>query len=165
MRPAIEELSVVEWRDTGRWRVYFPELFRRYGDPNNLFAKWFPAVDVEVGLFEIRSHEFEVGPSSVKFPKSFGVRQIVINFYDDSDYSIVSAIRKWVLRISGKNNNGVVLPLVEAALPIEVVRLNREGESVGREAYEVIVDGSSVFSGKAVSTVEPVQVTMFIVGE
>lgn len=165
MRPVIEELSVVEWRDSGRWRIYFPELFRRYGDPNSLFAKWFPAADVEEGLFEIRSHEFEVGSSSVKFPKSFGVRQIVINFYDDSDNSIINAIRKWVLRISGRNNNGVVLPLMEAALPIEVVRLNREGESIEREAYEVIVDASFAFSGKAASTVEVTQVTMFIVGE
>jgi hypothetical protein len=87
----ISMIRAVEWGSSHLWDI-------RFKDDEGLkeFANWFPASNVEEGLFSANMHTFEAAGSSFAIPKSQGLETIKITFLDSVQLTVHSWLRDWV---------------------------------------------------------------------
>ena len=146
------ELRKVEWSRSWTWDIKFED--DSLPEP---FKNWFPATDVEEGIFNLEPYQITAGLGTFEIPKSWTMLSLSITFVDNADLVLEHWLDKWVNEtIFGGGT--YVATLEEAVKTVHVAKLNGKRELVASSSYLVFPTGPFNFSGTSTSEIPTHQV-------
>ena len=91
----MNDLRAVQWRDAFTWDIYFDTTSGVVPDLADPFDKWFPAINVSCGLFNINSFSFSAGAHSYSIPQNITPTDLAITFHDSEDGKCQNWLEEW----------------------------------------------------------------------
>ncbi len=151
----LEELRKVEWARSWTWDIQFS------GDVPKPFSKWFPATDVEEGLYNLEPFTFTGGYGSFSVPKNWSPLTLSITFVDSAYHTIENWLEEWVNHtILG---DGLHIACLETAVKkVTLVKLDNKREIVSENSYLVFPTGPLSYTGSSSADIPSHQVEFTI---
>lgn len=142
----INVLRSVDWGSTHLWDITFND------SELNTFEKWFPASNVEEGMFSSNSHTFEACGSNFAVPKSQGLDTIKVTFIDSVGLEVHEWLKDWVKK--GIYNNGRYVSRLKDPNVLKTLTIRRVDHKhvelptkIGLGSYQVYPQGEFHFTG------------------
>lgn len=148
----LEELRKVEWARSWNWDIQFE-------DPSvpEPFKNWFPATEVEEGIFNLELFQITGGFGTFEIPKSWTALSLQITFVDSAFLVLEHWLKEWVQQtIFG---SGIHVACLENSVKkVNIAKLTAKGDLVRLNSYLVFPTGPLNFSGSSSADVVSHQV-------
>lgn len=150
------KIRQINWGAKYLWDVRFP-------DCPAPFAEWFPAVDIDVDMWELNWKEFEVGMTTVSVPSGTGTLSLKMTFNDDVMNTIQNWLTQWVRSEILHNGQGLS-SLAASAKKLQLAKLDFQRKSVSVQTFWVVPTGTMAWSGTSSADVNQNTCDFKIVG-
>lgn len=151
----LENVRAEEWSRGWLWELDFPDYTAK--------GKGFwPAVDVEEGVWSLTSQEWQMSTITIKAPNSAPSTDLRVTFIEYADHRIAKWLRGWYEEIHLAD--GTIQYLVKAARLVNISRLNLDRSVLYTNQYWVYPEGEASFHGASESAPEMTTQAFTIVG-
>lgn len=148
----LEQLRNIEWSRSWTWDIQFEAA----GIPEP-FSTWFPATEVEEGLFNLEGFQITGGFGTFEVPKSWSMLSLSITFVDSAYLVLEHWLDEWVnTTIFG--GGSYVACLEDSLKKVNVAKLDNKREMVSLNSYLVFPTGPLNFSGSSSADISSHQV-------
>lgn len=148
----LEQIRSIEWSRSWTWDIQFED--ESMPEP---FTKWFPATDVEEGLYNLEPLQVTGGLGTFEVPKSWVMLSLNITFVDSAYLVLERWLEEWV-NVTILGNGEYVACLQDSVKKVHVAKLDGKKELVALNSYLVFPTGPLNFSGNSASEVSSHQV-------
>jgi hypothetical protein len=156
---SLDQLRGIEWARSWTWDVQFEDA-----GISAPFSKWFPATEVEEGLFNLEAFPITGGFGTFEVPKSWTLLSLQITFVDSAYLVLEQWLEKWV-RTTIFGDGTHVKCLADCVKKVNIAKLDNKREMVCLNSYLVFPVGPLNFSGNSSADITSHQVEFRIVKE
>lgn len=134
MPVTLTQIRKVQWGRSFDWELKFLT-----NDLPKDFTSWFPAVEVDLGLFDISSQSFDLAHGSVHVPRNRNENNIRITFLDNMNCDLEKWLFNWGNSI--KPLDGGLLTLEESVKRIFINKLSVQKTLVKSYSFLIYPEG------------------------
>lgn len=143
----LEAFRRIEWARSWTWDIQFED--KSIPGP---FNQWFPATEVEEGLYNLEAYPVPGVIGTYEIPKSWVMLSLSITFIDSAYLDLENWLVNWVnTTIFGGGR--YVAPLNECLKKVNILKLTGKKEIVSASSYLVFPTGPLSYSGNSTADV------------
>lgn len=151
----VNQLRKIEWSKSFLWDIKFDEA-----PPP--FDQWFPAIEVDQGLFDIESQDFTTHVTTFRVPKSTNSLDVSITFVDDINHTLLEWFEEWATSMFTEGKRVKTVGNPDVSKKLEILRLDTKRQELRMDTLFVYLNSKLSFTGNSQSEI-PVHTVDFVI--